>query len=583
VNQEELQQVAFRLSEDLRKAIDRAATTEAEDVFAIASTFEPGNAMAVNAILMGEIVQLLHERDLRSVVSSRHPATQPLFDDYLVYGRSGEFFSEIMNQLLALSGDEAAQLVTVLINMSIVGAQIPSESLISDWRHGWWETVHDRLIDEDVQGAVGATVERGDSTPDEYMAKLAVHAEEYLEVLAGLDSGLATLLRVEPSAQGLVDAFIEHYGNSRFLALRFELDRLGPDSFVEVLLALASATATLDGVAFERSEAAGSSEPMIGEPEAGVAADQLGVFKTQQLERLWKAAEQQDAAGMLELFTPDERLSAEQLAQVEAVLIAELVALVCEMELEDVVTEVRPTLHSFVHAYRRDESGPEFRMSVRRQLDMLTVESTVAIIQTLVAAQMLTDESDNDHSDRDDDAPARTVTLNDGLSMSWSDVHSCWIDHAGEEWVVDEVAPHLRVKRSLWELINPGRVPDYVAPQPPPPKRPDRKLEQPTNAGDYREREQVLRVMDKSWEAFTKQKYDKQERYSKRADSLQLSHFQRTGRWLTGVPPKKGWYPDPLGKYRLRHWQGFHWTEHVSTDGTNSTVDPDFPTDQDFQ
>ena len=27
------------------------------------------------------------------------------------------------------------------------------------------------------------------------------------------------------------------------------------------------------------------------------------------------------------------------------------------------------------------------------------------------------------------------------------------------------------------------------------------------------------------------------------------------------------WYPDPSGRHQLRYWDGFAWTEHVSTNG----------------
>jgi hypothetical protein len=72
-----------------------------------------------------------------------------------------------------------------------------------------------------------------------------------------------------------------------------------------------------------------------------------------------------------------------------------------------------------------------------------------------------------------------------------------------------------------------------------------------------------------------KKKYD-------RADSIQLSHFKSTGRWLLGNPPVEGWYPDPLQRFGMRFWTNMHWTEFVSDNGGEPTIDLNFPTDEDM-
>jgi uncharacterized protein YxjI len=36
-------------------------------------------------------------------------------------------------------------------------------------------------------------------------------------------------------------------------------------------------------------------------------------------------------------------------------------------------------------------------------------------------------------------------------------------------------------------------------------------------------------------------------------------------------PPLPGWYPDPLGRHEYRHWNGWRWTEEVSSHGRQST------------
>jgi Scramblase/Protein of unknown function (DUF2510) len=41
--------------------------------------------------------------------------------------------------------------------------------------------------------------------------------------------------------------------------------------------------------------------------------------------------------------------------------------------------------------------------------------------------------------------------------------------------------------------------------------------------------------------------------------------------------PAAAWHPDPMGRHQLRYWDGQAWTEHVSTNGSQ-TVDPLQPT-----
>lgn len=43
------------------------------------------------------------------------------------------------------------------------------------------------------------------------------------------------------------------------------------------------------------------------------------------------------------------------------------------------------------------------------------------------------------------------------------------------------------------------------------------------------------------------------------------------------APPedlKAGWYPDPAGRFELRHWDGVRWSEHVASGGKTET---DYP------
>lgn len=42
---------------------------------------------------------------------------------------------------------------------------------------------------------------------------------------------------------------------------------------------------------------------------------------------------------------------------------------------------------------------------------------------------------------------------------------------------------------------------------------------------------------------------------------------------VASARPPSGWFPDPVGRYRLRFWSGTTWTEHVVADG-KQFVDP---------
>lgn len=578
VNHEQLRREAFRLSEELRRAIARSDKDEAVGVFVAAGqSFENGDLLAVNAILIGELVDFLGKFGLGPLVSDLSPSTQSLFDDLNLYGRSEELFSEVMQQLLALGADGVAEVVPSLINVALLADLIPTESQVSYWTDFWWGSIYSQLAGVDIEQAVAATVRFDKSEAEHYMSRLTVYTERYLAVLAGHEIGFSTLTAVEPEATGMVAAYSDYEGNARFLALRLEIDRIGSDSLVDMLLAMASAVATLDSPGRGSEVSQGGSE--------GVTAEQLSVFRAQQFERLLEAVGEQDGPAMLELFKPDPRLSERQHARLEAFLVSELIAVVCEVGLDELVTDYRPTLHSFVHAYRRGDDGGAYRTSVRQQLEMLTAESKGSIINTLIAAICLDDEDEEELDDdtghsEEDDAEPKTVEFRDGSSMSWSDDRNCWVDSDGEEWLIDQRVPHIRVKRAMWEALNPGEVPRYVAPQPPPPERPDRRLAQESAPQDARERERVLSLSDKA----QKKDWGKRGRFYEKSTKLQLAHYQRTGRWLLGVPPEEGWYRDPLQKYKLRYWQGWHWTEHVSNgESSDPVVDPDFPTDEDCE
>ena len=167
-----------------------------------------------------------------------------------------------------------------------------------------------------------------------------------------------------------------------------------------------------------------------------------------------------------------------------------------------------------------------------------------------------------------DEVEELVATLSNGLTVSWTEERNCWVGDDDSEWMVDDQSPHVWIPIEVWRVMYPGKVPKYVRPQSAPPARPDRQLAQDLHYADHSLRDRVLKLIEKN-------KYE-------RADSIQLSHFKRTGRWLLGNPPVEGWYPDPLQKFGFRFWTNVHWTELVSDDGIDSTIDPDFPTDEDM-
>lgn len=155
------------------------------------------------------------------------------------------------------------------------------------------------------------------------------------------------------------------------------------------------------------------------------------------------------------------------------------------------------------------------------------------------------------------------TTLSNGITVTWTEARNCWVGDDDSEWMVDDQSPHVWFPIEVWRIMYPGKMAKYVRPEPAPPERPDRQLMQDLHYADQRKRDQVLKLIEK-------RKFD-------RADSIQLSHFKRTGRWLLGNPPVEGWYPDPLNIFKLRFWTNMHWTEMVSEDGRESFVDVNFP------
>lgn len=248
MDQNELQRRTRRWAEELRKAINRGEHGDVVDIITSANTsVSGGDALAVTAVLLGEMVQYIYECGISAVVRDAHPETANLLDDYRVFGRSGGFFSEIMVFIADADPAQVSQVTTTFIEMSIIAATLPSDDLRSNWSDDWAENVFGHILGRDVEGAVLATVNRGGLDHDAYMARLAQYMIELLTDLSRHEVGLATLQRVEPQASGLIDAYSDYGGNSRFLAVRFELDELGPDRFGEVLTAAASALIVMTG------------------------------------------------------------------------------------------------------------------------------------------------------------------------------------------------------------------------------------------------------------------------------------------------------------------------------------------------
>ena len=146
-----------------------------------------------------------------------------------------------MSYIVETDVDQLSEATTTLINMWILGARLPSEDLQSRWSQAWWDEVYVCILGDDVEGAVLATIDRGELDQDSWMQRLTVHTIEYLSDLSLNQVGLASLLKVKPEMARLVEAYLKYFENSRFLAVRIEVDRIGPRGFSDVLIALASA------------------------------------------------------------------------------------------------------------------------------------------------------------------------------------------------------------------------------------------------------------------------------------------------------------------------------------------------------
>jgi hypothetical protein len=162
VSEKDLQKQAFRWSEQLRKAVNRGDQQDAVDVFTEASSVPGGESLAITAVLLGELVAFVHESGISEFVQDYDPASSSLLDDFAVLGRSEDFFSEVMNYIVDTEADELARATTTLVNMSIVGAQLPSGDLQSSWSSAWWDQIYDFILDGDLEGAVLGTIERGE-------------------------------------------------------------------------------------------------------------------------------------------------------------------------------------------------------------------------------------------------------------------------------------------------------------------------------------------------------------------------------------------------------------------------------------
>jgi len=261
----------------------------------------------------------------------------------------------------------------------------------------------------------------------------------------------------------------------------------------------------------------------------------------------------------------------------------------------DALRSSQPALDEIVSTYRR-RTGLNRRMELKSLITEMDNESLndAVIMLTIVLEGKLAQEVDSfgwfdndrdleqeDLDDEvesfedvlsfDDDFDKTEATLKGGLVVRWDDERACWVGDDGSEWMVDETAPDVWMQIEMWRMMFPGKPQGYVKPQPTPERSeiPDRFLTQRLDWIDDDLRNRVLKL-------YKKNKYD-------RADSIQFDHFKRTGRWLLGNPPTKGWYPDPLRRFDLRFWNGRYWTELVSNRGDDPIVDPDFPTDEDMK
>jgi hypothetical protein len=98
-----------------------------------------------------------------------------------------------MGYIVDTEADQLARATTTLVNMSIAGAQLPSEDLQSSWSSAWWDQIYDLIVDGDLEGAVLATIQRGELDQTAYMGKLTSYTIEFLDSLLLHEGGLGPI------------------------------------------------------------------------------------------------------------------------------------------------------------------------------------------------------------------------------------------------------------------------------------------------------------------------------------------------------------------------------------------------------
>lgn len=105
-------------------------------------------------------------------------------------------------------------------------------------------------------------------------------------------------------------------------------------------------------------------------------------------------------------------------------------------------------------------------------------------------------------------------------------------------------------------------------------------LKQPSSSFDDRELGRLLRMMDQARTHWTLKPLQEPRKAKEWAEinakmcRMQLDHFAKTGRWLLGVPPMEGWFPDPAGRYKTRFFEDNKWTERVRDGSGIEHIDP---------
>ena len=268
VTAEDLQRQAFRWSEQLRKAIRRRDPDDAAAVFASVLDSAPASdAVALTAVLVAELAQYVEDEGVGDYAHAEHPVLTDLLDDCRVFGRSEEFFSEVLLYLVEADPDQQATIVTDLISASITAASLPSEQDRARWTDEWWRQVYPCALDEALEDAVLAMVDRGDLSPPDFMWRLSAYTIESLGALALHDDGLVLLEQHSPEAADLIYAYSEGHGRSQLLAVRRELDSIGPSDFGDVAIRILSALIVL-----ERQDRA---SPEAHSPSDDASADPL--------------------------------------------------------------------------------------------------------------------------------------------------------------------------------------------------------------------------------------------------------------------------------------------------------------------